>query len=114
MDQNDYKFYQNNPDKCFFCIKCSAENIAFSLLNDNQFEICVKNGIHYLPDTDISFKPSDSEQRLFNKLNNTINNNAFDVVQEGNEDNNDLTIDCNYYVWMSLLQLNSTLQKHFQ
>ena len=27
----------------------------------------------------------------------TINNNAFDVVQEDNEDNNDLTIDCNYY-----------------
>jgi hypothetical protein len=96
-DQNDYKFHQDNPDKSFFCIKCTAQNIAFSSLNDNQFEICVKNGINYLPDTDISFKPSDSDQRLFNKLNNAINNNAFDVVQEDNEENNDLTIDCNYY-----------------
>ena len=83
----------------FFCIKCSAENIAFSSLNDNQFEICVTNGINYnyLPDTDIRFKPIDSEQRLFNQLNNAINSNAFDVVQEDNEQNNDLTIDCNYY-----------------
>ena len=56
LDENEYKFYQNNPDKCFFCIKCSAENIAFSSLNDNQFEICVKKVINYLPDTDISFK----------------------------------------------------------
>ena len=97
IDQIDYKFYQDNRDKCFFCIKCSAENIAFSSLNDNKFEICVKNGIKYLPDTDVSFKPSYSEQRLFNKLNNSINNNAFCFVQEDNEDNNDLTIDCNYY-----------------
>ena len=37
FDQNDYKFYQDNPDKWFFCIKCSAENIAFSSFNDNQF-----------------------------------------------------------------------------
>ena len=65
-----------------------CSNIAFSSLNDNQFEICVKNGINYLPDTDVCFKPSDSEQRLFNKLNNAINNNAFDVVHEDNEDNN--------------------------
>ena len=62
FDKKDYNLYQDNTDKCFFCIKCSAENIAFSLLNDNQFEIYVKNGINYLPDTDICFKPSDSEQ----------------------------------------------------
>ena len=97
FDQNDYKFYKDNPDKCFFCIKCSAENIAFASLNDDQFEICVNNGINYLPDTDISFKPSDPEQRLFNKLNNAINSIASCVVQEDNEENNDLTIDCNYY-----------------
>ena len=81
FDQIDYKFYQDNPEKCFFCIKCSAENIAFSSLNDNQFEICVNNGINYVPDTDIGFKPSDSDKRLFNILHNAINGNAFDVVQ---------------------------------
>ena len=97
FDQNDYKFYQDNPDRCFFCIKCSAENIAFSSLNDNEFEICVKKGINHLLDADINFKPSASEQQLFNKLNNAINSNAFGIIEEDNEDNNDLTIDCNYY-----------------
>ena len=36
-------------------------------------------------------------QHLFNKLSNAINNNAFDVVQEDNDENNDLKIYCNYY-----------------
>ena len=96
-DKNDYKFHQENPYEPFFCIKCCAENIPFSTLNDIQFELCVKKGIHILPDDDFRFKPSVSEQRLFNKLNNAINNNAFDLNEEDNEDNNDFTTDCKYY-----------------
>ena len=48
LDQNYYKFYLDYSDDPFYCIKCLAENIAFSTLNDNynddynQFEICVK------------------------------------------------------------------------
>ena len=42
FDKTDYKSYQDNPDQTFVCIKCYADNIVFSTLNDNQFEICVK------------------------------------------------------------------------
>ena len=95
LEKNYYAFHQDNPDEQFYCIKCTAENIAFSTLNDNQFDICVKKGVTHLLDTDISFRPSVDEQRLFDKLNNAINNNAFDLTDGDNEDNNDITIDCN-------------------
>ena len=96
-DKNDYKFHQDHPDEPFYCIKCSAENIPFSSLNDNQFENCVKKGINHFLDADVNFNPSTYEQRIFDKLNNAINNNAFDLSEEDNDDNNDITIECNYY-----------------
>ena len=97
FDKIDYKFYQDNPDQPFFCIKCCAENIAFSTLNDNQFEICVKKGLNFLLDEDAGFKHSASDQQLFNKLNYAINNNAFGQTEEDNDDTNEASIDCKYY-----------------
>ena len=96
FNQTDYKFHQNNPDEHFYCITCIAENIAFSTLNDNQFEVFVKKGINHLLD-DVIFKPTIMEQHLFHKLNDAINRNAFDITEEANEDNNDVQIDCKYY-----------------
>ena len=64
FDKTDYKSYQDNPDQTFFCIKCCADNIAFSTLNDNQFEICVNKGIIFLLDDVTGFKSSASEQQL--------------------------------------------------
>ena len=113
FDQNDYKRYQDDPDIPFFCIKCSAENIAFSTLNDNQFEICVKKGINHSIDDDITFKPSTSEQRLFNQLNNAINSNAFDLTEEDNGDNNDISIDCKYYSLDEFVSIKFNSSKTF-
>ena len=97
LDQNDYKFDLDYSDDSFYCIKCLAENITFSTLNDNQFEICVKKGINHLMDDDVGLKPSATEQQLFNKLNYAISSNAFDLTEENNEDNNDISIACKYY-----------------
>ena len=97
FDQKDYKFHQDNPNEPFYCIKCSSENIVFSTLNDSQFKICVTKGINYSLDDEITYKPSTSELRLFNTLNNAINSNTFDIIEEDNEDSNGITIDCNYY-----------------
>ena len=97
LDQNDYQFHQDHPDEPFHCIKCSAENIPFSTLNDNQFEICVKKGINHVIDEDFSLKPNASEQHLFDKLNNVVNNNAFNISDDDSEQHNDTTVDCNYY-----------------
>ncbi len=77
--------------------KVQLKNIAFSSLNDNQFDICVKKGINHQIDDDVTFKPSASELRLFDKLNNAINSNAFDIVEDDSEQNIDTTIDCKYY-----------------
>ena len=97
LDENDYKVHQDNPDKPFYCIKCCAENKVFSSLNDNQFEICVRKGINNAADVNVNFNPSFSEQQIFNKLNNAINSNTFDLTEEENEDINDNLINCNYY-----------------
>ena len=66
-------------------------------MNENQFEICVKKGIHFIVYDVTGFKPSASDQQLFNKLNYAINNNAFGHTEEDNEDINDASIDCKYY-----------------
>ena len=42
FDENEYKLFQNYPDKCFYCIKCISENVPFSKLNNNEFSISVK------------------------------------------------------------------------
>ena len=88
---------------------------CFYTLNDSPFEICVTKGINYSLDDDITYKPSTSEQILFNTLNNAINSNSFDPIEEDNEDSNGITIDCNYYKLdaFSILHLNmQSIEKH--
>ena len=45
LDKNDYRYLQENVDDLFFCINCISQNIPFSGLNNNEFEISVKKGI---------------------------------------------------------------------
>ena len=99
-DKNDYSFYQNNPNESFYCLNCTADSTPFSTLNDNQFEIAVKKGVNFPSDTVIRPAPSAAEQQLFNKLNNAINTHAFELNDESvdkDEDENECSINCNYY-----------------
>ena len=97
--KKDYKFHQNNPNETFFCIKCTADNIPFSTLNDNQFEIAVKKGVNYPLEIDVRYAPTAAEQRFFNKLNNAINNHTFELNEDcmDGDDENMYPINCNYY-----------------
>ena len=99
FDNKDYTFYQDNPDAPFYCIVCCSENIPFSHLNNNLFSIAVEKGVNFLIDTDVRIAPSANEQRLFDRLNNAINNNAFDINDDVDSevDHDDSTINCNYY-----------------
>ena len=42
LNNNDYKFFQENSDEQFICVNCIAENIQFSKLNNNEFTISEK------------------------------------------------------------------------
>ena len=99
FDDNDYKFFQDNPSAPFYCIICSSENIPFSSLNNNLFSIAVEKGVNFLADTDV-LTLSDNEQQLFNKINRAINNNALignDADDFNTDDIDDHTLDCKYY-----------------
>ena len=56
LDKKDYQMYQNNkkkdPTETFICLKCSEQNIPFSALNDNQFEIIVRKGVNFPLDSE--------------------------------------------------------------
>ena len=64
---------------------CITKAIPFSTLTDNDFFLSVikgtKGSLNYTADFD--FLPSPAQQRLYNELNNIINQNSI------NEDNND-------------------------
>ena len=98
FDDNDYKFYQNNPDAPFYCINCTEENVPFSFLNDNQFKIVVEKGVNFTGETNIQFEPSPIQQQFFVKINNTINRLSFEANDdEDSYSDDDDFIDCKYY-----------------
>ena len=80
-------------------VNCVAENIPFSKLNNNQFVISVKKGVSNCSEKDVNFVPSDFQQKIFDKLNSAINNNAFDLDTEIEDEDDEVipSIDCKYY-----------------
>ena len=69
----------------------------FQNLINNEFAISVKKGIMNANEKVDDFEPSEYQQKMFNKLNIAINNNAFDLDTDNNDDNNEVlpAIDCN-------------------
>ena len=99
LDKNDYRYFQENTNEIFFCINCLSDNIPFSKLNNNEFEISDKKGLLFSDLDKIDFIPSDYQKNVFEKLNLAINNNAFDLDTEFDTEENEVTstIDCKYY-----------------
>ena len=92
LDINDYKLFQNNPD---FCINCMSDNLPFMKLNENEF-LMMKKGIINSNEIDVNFRPTNFQEKIFNELNTAINNNAFELETDDDNEVNS-TIDCNYY-----------------
>ena len=81
-----------------FCTNCIIKNVPFSTLSNNEFYLsvikCAKTPLDYTSDFD--FLPSPTQQKLFNKLNDIINQNNI-THDDSDEDANQPLIDCNYY-----------------
>ena len=99
LSQKDYSFHKKNTSEPFFCLNCLAENIPFSKLNSNEFDISVKKGVINSSDARVDFVPTNFQKNIFNQLNSAINNNAFDLDTDIDSGDGNLipTVDCKYY-----------------
>ena len=57
LDKKDYKAFQNDHDKSFYCLLCMNDVMPYSKLNDNEFERISAKGEKF------SFTPLDNEPR---------------------------------------------------
>ena len=53
LDDKEFNYHKKNPEAPFQCLKCMENLIPFSTLNDNQFDIAVKQGVNYILETGI-------------------------------------------------------------
>ena len=100
MTKNEYSNIQDD----YFCSKCIGKIVPFSKLTDNEFYLsvvnCSKTPLNYV--TDFNLLPPPAQQRLFNKLNDIINQSNID--QNNDEDDEQHLVDCNYYSVNFLMQ----------
>ena len=66
LDSKDYKYHQYNPEESFYCIKCMEDNIPFTKLTNNEFDVSVKHGVNALFDIEKTmFSPTPAQQIMF-------------------------------------------------
>ena len=106
LNSKDYKSLQLN-EETFFCIKCIEENIAFSNLSNNEFEISVTRGINTslnIDENQINFFSNEQHDYLSN-LNKMLNKTTDDFSED--DENYSLT-NCNYY------KINEFIEARFE
>ena len=93
LGPKEYNYHMKNPEAAFHCLKCMEDLIPFSSLNDNQFNIAVKQGVNYALDTDLLYNPIEMDKKLFDRINHAVSLSQHDDIDE--EINT--FIDCKYY-----------------
>ena len=48
LDQKGYDYHKNHENAPFSCLSCLENEIPFSKLDNNQFNLCVKLGVNYV------------------------------------------------------------------
>ena len=99
IDKKQYRDYQLNSELSFYCMKCKEDFIPFMKLNDHEFNSIVKKG-EIFPQININFTnftPSLSQQEMFDKLNNEIEEYNIRVINEETDSVYDHPLTCNYY-----------------
>ena len=103
LDQKGYNYHKNHLEAHFSCLNCLTNNIPFSNLDNNQFNLCVKLGVNYITnDFNINYAPRIRDQKLFIEVNksiyNTISNISNDIDDDGDsegvEDNMEINMNC--------------------
>ena len=99
VDRKQYRNYQLNPELTFYCMNCKEDIIPFMRLNDYEFDSVINNG-ETLSKNKIKFNnftPSLSQQEMFDKLNNEIEEYNIRVMNDEIESDYSYPLTCNYY-----------------
>ena len=107
LDEKDYKYHDKNRKAPFHCLKCIENSIPFSTLNDNQFNIAVKQGVNYILETGIKYTPIEMDKKLFERINHAIH------ADQNDDDEIDTYIDCKYYGVEDFQKLKVKSEKTF-
>ena len=109
LSTKDYTNLQNSNDP-FFCINCLKQNIPFTNLSDNEFNIYITKGINTnLTDDNLNFLSVD-QQKFLKNINDTLNRTTGDEIDD---DDNDQQINCNYYDINEFSKAKIDFQKSF-
>ena len=107
LDDKEYKYHDKNPGASFHCLKCMENLIPFSTLNDNQFNIAVKQGVNYILETGIKYTSIEMDKKLFDRINHAVS------TDQNDDDEIDTYIDCKYYGVEDFNKLKIKSEKSF-
>ena len=96
LTPKDHIKLQKSTDD-FYCISCLSENIPFTNLNNNEFDIYVTKGINShlsVADIQIQFLSKD-QQKFLEQITKIMNRTSGDQTEDN--DNGASTVNCNYY-----------------
>ena len=99
LDDKDYRYHVNHPYAPFTCIKCIINYIPFSKLDNNQFNISIKQGVNYIEEVELISIPNERDQRLYNRINRVMYNNIHNINDHNIDDENEPenNMNCKYY-----------------
>ena len=110
LNSKDYKSLQTSKET-FYCIKCIEENIPFSILSDNEFNISVTRGINASINDNNQLDNFSSEQLDY--LSN-LNKKLKESTDNSSEDDEDsLLPNCNYYKISEFVEAKFDSSKSF-
>ena len=101
LDNKGYEYHTKNPDAPFTCLKCLEDNVPFSKLDNNQFNLGVKLGVNYITnELNINYSPRVKDQKFFIEVNKAIYNSIHNVTADidgDDEDDIEINMNCKYY-----------------
>ena len=118
LDKKGYDYHDKNPDAHFSCLKCLENNIPFTTLDNNQFNLYVKLGVNYIcNEFNVNYAPRVRDQKLFIGVNQTMYNSIYNINNniddDDNEDNIEINMNCKYYGTEDFIQSKFKEEKHF-
>ena len=96
LDKKDYKAFQDDQDKSFYCLLCMRELIPFSKLNDNEFDYVPAKGENFtFTSPTINESQCPINQLMYDRINNWINEFNSKTLDDNYIGTNDMN--CKYF-----------------
>ena len=96
LDKKDYKAFQDDPDKTFYCLHCMKDLIPFSKLNNSEFDKVSAKGENFnFTSTTVNEPQSSIQHLMYDRINNWINKLNLKTLDDDNIVTNESN--CNYF-----------------